>query len=281
MRRISDLFFFLSLDLPRIRKFRIVLGYYLFSRFSSLKILGIKLEYSPGSKKHSLLILKEIFLKNIYTFTQATDQKLISLQEKDGREGIIIDIGANIGIATAYFKNKYPNIRVIAIEASPINYNQLMRNIEVNKFNNIVPINKFVSRKNGQICFYHHKQKPGGSFGEGYRFADPSVTEEFDVETIKIDDVIKGLKDIVIKIDVEGAEYEILEDLALSENISSVLEITAEVSTFNQANYEKLIMVLTSFYNLGFEPRFISDYGITHLKSKSKQGHLQLTLFKT
>jgi len=278
VRPISDLFFFLSLDLPRIQKFRIVLGYYFFSRCSSLKILGMKLEYSTGLKNHSLLILKEIFLNNIYTFTKVTNQKLKSLQEKDG--GVILDIGANIGIATAYFKNEYPSIRVIAIEASPINYNQLVKNIEVNKFKNIVTINKFVSRKIGQICFYHHKQKPGGSFGEGYKFADPSDTEEFDVETIKINDVIKGLKNIVIKIDVEGAEYEILEDIALSENISEVLEIAAEVSTFNQVGYEKLNIILNSFYNLGFEPRFISDYGITHLKNKSKQGHLQLILFK-
>ena len=66
----------------------------------------MKLEYLPGLKNHSLLILKEIFLNNIYTFTKATDQKLKSLQEKEG--GVILDIGANIGIATAYFKNKYP-----------------------------------------------------------------------------------------------------------------------------------------------------------------------------
>lgn len=169
---------------------------------------------------------------------------------------------------------------MIAIEPSPRNHNQLIKNIEINKFKNIVTINKFVSNKNGQTFFHHRKNKPGGSFGKGYKFADPSDSEEFDVENIKIEDVIKGLKNIVIKIDVEGAEYEILEDLALSENVSEVLEITAEVSTFNQANYEKLNMVLNSFYNLGFEPRFISDYRITDLKNKSKQDHLQLILFK-
>jgi FkbM family methyltransferase len=238
----------------------------------------MKLEYPIGSKNHSLLILKEIFLNNVYTFTKATDQKLKSLQEKDG--GVILDIGANIGIATAYFKDKYPNIRVIAIEASPINYNHLIRNIEFNKLKNIVTINKFVSRKNEQICFYHHKQKPGGSFGEGYRFTNPSGLKEFVVDTVKIDDVINGLKNIVIKIDVEGAEYEILEDLAISENISEVLEITAEVSTYNQVDYEKLNMAINSFYKLGFEPRFISDYRIMHLKNQSKQGHLQMILFK-
>ena len=282
MKTTSNLFVFLSLDLPIIQKFRIVLGYYFFSRGSSLKILGLKLEYLPGLKNHSLLILKEIFLNQIYSFTKSTDQKLKGVsKEKNGREEItLIDLGANIGIATAYFKNKYPNVRMIAIEASPINYNQLIKNIEFNKFKNIGTINKFVSRKNGQISFHHHKRKPGGSFGEGYRFADPNELEKFDVETIKIDDVIKGLKNIVIKIDVEGAEYEILEDLASSENVAEVLEITAEVSTFNQMDYEKLNKVLNSFYHLGFEPRLISDYGIAHLKNKSKQGHLQLILFK-
>jgi hypothetical protein len=84
VKRILDFFFFLSLDLPRIQKFRIVLGYYFFSRRSSLKILGMKLEYLPGLKNHSLLILKEIFLNNIYTFTKATNQKLKTLQEKEG-----------------------------------------------------------------------------------------------------------------------------------------------------------------------------------------------------
>jgi len=84
VRRILELFFLLSFDIPKIQKFRILLGYYFFSRCGILKILGMKLEYSPGLRNHSLLILKGIFLNNIYTFTKVTDQKLKSLQEKDG-----------------------------------------------------------------------------------------------------------------------------------------------------------------------------------------------------
>lgn len=278
MKRILDFFFFLSLDLPRIQKFRIVLGYYFFSRRSSLKILGMKLEYLPGLKNHSLLILKEIFLNNIYTFTKATNQKLKSLQEKEG--GVILDIGANIGIATAYFKNKYPNIRLIAIEASPINYDKLLRNIEYNKFDNIITINAFVSSKTQKIRFYHNAKKPGSSFGKGYKSNDSSDLVEFDVNTIKIDDVINDLKNIVIKIDVEGAEYEILEGLANSKNISQVLEITTEVSTQNQAQFDSLNMILSKFHYLGFEPRLISNYDVMSLSDKLKQGHLQLILVR-
>lgn len=280
MKRISDFFYFLSLDIPRYQKFRILLGYFFLSRHKSLKILGMKIEYAPGLKNHSLFLLKEIFLSNIYSFTNATDQKLKSLQEK-GEEGVILDIGANIGIATAYFKNKYPHTRVVAIEASPINYRQLIKNIEANRFQDIITLNKFVSNRNKQIRFNHQKLKPGGSFGEGYKLGNPSNFEQFYVDTIRISDIIKSLKNIVIKIDVEGAEYEILEDLALSKYVSEVLEITVEVTTSTQAHYEKLNKVLNIYYNLGFEPRFVAGYGIMHLRDKLKQGHLHLVLFRS
>ena len=97
---------------------------------------------------------------------------------------------------------------------------------------------------------------------------------------VRLSKIISDLKNIVIKIDVEGAEYEILKDLAKSKNISEVLEITVEVSTHDQANYDSLNSVLRDFSDLGFEPRIISDYSTTLLKDKKKQGHLQLILLR-
>ena len=270
----SDLFIFLSSDLPSMKKIKIIFGYYLFSRVGSLKILGIKLGYKSGLRNHSLLILKEIFLNQVYSFTKYTDAKLKSTQ------GVIIDIGANIGISTAYFRNLYPGVKLIAIEASPINYHQLLKNIGVNKFQNIETINCFISNNNGLTKFYHHRDKPGGSFGEGFKSKDSKSLEEFNVKTKKISDIINFHKNIVIKIDVEGAEYKILEDLALSKNISEVIEIIVEVSTCNLTHYNNLNMVLNNFYQLGFEAIFISDYTVSLLKAKSRQGHLQLVLFR-
>ena len=274
MKKLSDLFIFLSSDLPSIQKLKIILGYYLFSRVGRLKILGIKLGYNSGLRNHSLLILKEIFLNQVYSFTKTTDSKLKSTQ------GVIIDIGANIGISTSYFRNKYPGVKLIAIEASPINYHQLIKNIDVNKFQNIETINCFISNNDELTKFYHRRDKPGGSFGEGFKSKDSKSLEEFDVKTKKISDIINLHKNIVIKIDVEGAEYKILEDLALSKNISEVIEIIVEVSTCNLTHYNNLNMVLNNFYQLGFEARFISDYTNKLLKNKSRQGHLQLILLR-
>jgi FkbM family methyltransferase len=276
VKKFSDLLAFLSLDLTRVQKLRIVLGYYVLSRYGCIKILGIRIHYSKGSKNHSLLILKEIFLNQIYTFTNSVDQKL----KNSAEDVVIIDIGANIGITVAYFKNKYPSVKLIAIEASPINYQQLVRNIEVNNFQNISTFNYFISNENKLIQFYHDSSKPGGSFGEDYRNKGLDNLEKFDVKTKKLNDVISGFKNIVIKIDVEGAEYEILKHLATSKDISEVLEITVEVSTYNLTDYNNLNIVLINFYQLGFEARFISDYTVSLLKAKSRQGHLQLVLFR-
>ena len=181
MKRISDLLVFLFSDLPRAQKFKIALGYYILSRYGSIKILGMKLQYSKGSRNHSLLILKDIFLNQMYTFTNTSDYIL----KNSGSNAVIIDIGANIGMATTYFKNKYPSVKLIAIEASPINYQYLVRNIEVNKFENTSAINCFISDKNEQIQFYHDISKPGGSFGENYRIKGLSNLNEFDVKTKK------------------------------------------------------------------------------------------------
>lgn len=74
------------------------------------------MSYGSDSKNRYLLILKEIFLNQIYSFTKTTDLKL------KAHPGVIIDVGANIGLSVAYFKNKYPKTKLIAIEVSPINY---------------------------------------------------------------------------------------------------------------------------------------------------------------
>jgi len=41
---------------------------------------------------------------------------------------LIVDAGANIGIATVYYATRYPNTKIIAIEPEPDNFDMLTRN---------------------------------------------------------------------------------------------------------------------------------------------------------
>jgi hypothetical protein len=44
----------------------------------------------------------------------------IIIFKTDSRNPIIIDCGANIGVATIYFKRLYPDSRILSFEANPI-----------------------------------------------------------------------------------------------------------------------------------------------------------------
>jgi FkbM family methyltransferase len=287
MSRTLRLMNFLFSELPIIQKIRILLGYLLLSRVgTTLKILGMRLTYEVNLKNYYLMLLKEVFLDDIYTFTTATHQKLSDLEKdanKSARGGggaLIVDVGANIGITTAFLKNRYPKTYLIAIEASPINYNFLNKNVDLNKFTNIETLNCFVSNNEKHIKFFHNKNRPGGSYGTGFKEASTKELIKFDVKTKKLSKIIAGFKNIVIKIDVEGAEYLILDDLKSSKSIDEILEIVVEISIYNISCFNALNKVIRDYIRLGFSPRFVSDYQPLDRKKRSLQGHLLLILFR-
>lgn len=53
----------------------------------------------------------------------------------DFTPNFIIDAGANIGLASVYFKNAYPNATIVAIEPETENFNNCLKNTE--KYSNI------------------------------------------------------------------------------------------------------------------------------------------------
>ena len=68
-----------------------------------------------------------------------------------------VDVGANVGSYSLMVANEYKDraVKVIAIEAHPDNYKALCRNIQCNKFENvIIPINKVVSNYKGLVDLY-------------------------------------------------------------------------------------------------------------------------------
>src|SRR3954468_13533302 len=54
----------------------------------------------------------------------------------------IIDLGANVGLSAVYFKTKYPNAQVIAVEPEKKNYEQMMKNLS--GFSNVYPLNNAI-----------------------------------------------------------------------------------------------------------------------------------------
>jgi FkbM family methyltransferase len=127
--------------------------------------------------------------------------------------GIVLDIGANIGTFCCEIASRFPNYTIHAFEPVSLTFSELEKNIELNDFKNIVPHNIGISNKVGVVEGQTaHSEGPFGC-----------ITLSEQVEKLRSDNVIHNktsykvatldsfnFEDVsLIKIDVEGMEYEV------------------------------------------------------------------------
>ena len=121
----------------------------------------------------------------------------------------VIDIGAHIGMYTVLAAEKVGNTgKVIAIEPELKNYKQLIENIDLNGFKNIISQNIALADYEGSGKLYF------GSFSESHSLIFPEDKNSYiEVPVKTLDNLLEELnlrKVDIIKIDAEGAEVPIL-----------------------------------------------------------------------
>jgi len=127
----------------------------------------------------------------------------------DGQLSIVLDIGAHIG-TLSLIAFKRGALLVVAIEPSKYNFYRLCRNILINKAQDVVmPMMVAVSGSGGM------KKLSGiaGYYGQaGYCFKDEAPFQEIGaVPSITLDTLVDAMGKVdYLKIDVEGAEFDIL-----------------------------------------------------------------------
>jgi FkbM family methyltransferase len=160
------------------------------------------------------LLLREIFFKGEYFFKANTDSPTI------------FDCGANIGLATLYFKHIYPNARISSFEADPTTAQVLKKNVDRNHLQNVSVHNLMLSNAEGDHPFY----TAAGEAGVLSMSANPERTSncrEIIVKAGKLSAYIDGPVDLV-KLDVEGAEWDVMTDLKNSGKLSLIRRLIIE-----------------------------------------------------
>jgi FkbM family methyltransferase len=121
---------------------------------------------------------------------------------------VIIDAGANIGMATVFYAYKYPRAKILSIEPELSNFRILKENCF--GLSNVILINAALWNKN---CSLAIKDKNS----EKWSFSVDELTSDLDTHTqntpaVTIDSLIQDYKidkiDI-LKLDIEGAEREL------------------------------------------------------------------------
>ena len=166
----------------------------------------------------------------------------LTVQEGD----LFIDIGAHLGRYTLPIaKAVGEKGLVIAVDASGKNYYCLKKNIESNNLHNIIAINVAAWSNDENLKFY-----PGESSGKG-SIRKGSGQEHVEVNGRSLDSLLEELNREVpvnwIKIDVEGAELEVLKGLnkTLSKNSPKLL---IEVFEKNAIEFERYMNTLDYSY---------------------------------
>ena len=123
------------------------------------------------------------------------------------KPGIFIDVGAHIGKHSLNIARKYgKDMKVVSIEASPDTFKLLRNNIELNSLHGVEAFNFACSDKIGQAVFWKSEYHPATN-----SFSEVHSAQKLILPTNTLDNVIKDKSAVrAIKIDVEGAELEVL-----------------------------------------------------------------------
>ena len=126
------------------------------------------------------------------------------------KEGMtVVDIGAHIGYYTIIAANLVGKKgKIYAFEPEPENYSLLVKNIEINGYQNIIPVKKAVSNKVGTAKLFL------GTSALHTILESKGNNQSIEVETTTLDGFFTEKEKIdVIKMDAEGAEYMILQGM--------------------------------------------------------------------
>lgn len=165
---------------------------------------------------------KEIFVDEIYKF------------ETNSNIPVIYDCGANIGISCLYFKNLYPNAKIKAFEADPVIVNILKTNLVKNNINDVEIIDKAVWIDDKGVEFGIE----GADGGSIYL----NNMNKVKIESVRLKDLLEKEERVdLLKMDIEGAEYEVLKDCY--ETLDKIKYIFVEYHSWNNTT-QKLSEIL-------------------------------------
>lgn len=202
----------------------------------------------------------QIFVNNVYDFNSKNEAPLI------------IDAGANIGLAILYWKKKFPKAKIIAFEPSKLAYKSLLKNVEENKLDNVVCINKALSNTEG-IQSFTTNELISGSLN-----MDKNLELNYEVQTTRLSKYLQNPVDF-LKIDIEGGEKQIYEDV--KKHILNLNYIFLEYHSFiNEPQYlsKYLSLFESNKYRYFIEGEYNKKHHFTQTKVSLNQD-MQLNIW--
>jgi len=127
------------------------------------------------------------------------------LSELITKETTFIDAGANVGYFTVLSSKSAKE--VYAFEPAPAVFERLSRNVALNGLGNVRALQLALSKERGRLRLFESKISPGHDSTVKRFEHDRSIL----VDAVSLDEVVDpSVRDVVMKVDVEGSEMDVL-----------------------------------------------------------------------
>jgi FkbM family methyltransferase len=205
----------------------------------------------------------------IVYFDNYRDRNIYAFLVRYLKQGFVfVDAGANIG---TYTVRASPLVgaqgKVIAIEAHPLIYDYLRKNIELNNLKNVVALHLALGSKNSSVEMSYNPSNAG----ETHVVVGGEKKTSVRMQTL--DDILQNLNVSPVdylKIDVEGFEFFLLTGAEKTIKNSPRIVVQTELNETHSRRYGRSIVHVIDFlYNLGLSPHEIKGNGDSVLLKKS------------
>jgi FkbM family methyltransferase len=200
------------------------------------------------------ILVKEVFEEEIYKIDQLH------------KPAVIIDCGAYTGLSTLWFREKYPDVKVVSIEPNWMSYDFMQENISLNNVRKVTLLNVGVDAESGARELFFENSPKGwnsvASFTEGGWRTDPNhqlKQSSMKVKVVTLSSILDGIKQDVdmIKMDIEGVEQAVLEEVG--DKLYKVKSLAIEYHPVEGQSIGEISKLLESY-----------DYNIRIVEDKDK-----------
>lgn len=126
---------------------------------------------------------------------------------------LVIDCGSNLGMSVLFFKRLYPGARIIAFEPEPSAFRLLEENLAANRIQGVEVHAAALGAEAGEATLYLDTGQPGSPLASTVPGRIPAGTAR--VPQVRLSDYVREAVDL-LKLDVEGAERAVVEELVTS-----------------------------------------------------------------
>jgi FkbM family methyltransferase len=182
-----------------------------------------------------LEVLREVFLDREYDL------------ELRGEPAVIVDLGSNIGAAIVFFRARHPAARIVGLEPDPNAFRRLRANVAGLEDVKILAV--AAAAVDDHRPFYPASE----SWLSSFQARTGEAGEAIEVDTRSLDSLLAELdidKVGLLKVDVEGAEEEILPAFS---GLASVEAVVGEIHPDVVGDPEALVRLLERHFDLEVE----------------------------